>query len=198
MNKLSEKEQTVAREIIEKGIVEAAKALSYFIKSEVEIQVEDTYNVREKLDSMFEAEKEKLYLLCTRLKGEMKGVSILIFTKEQVEKIVIGFFGEKVLEKPERLEKKTNSLMLEIDNIISAAVVGKFSDIFEFHTYGDVPHLEIVEAENARKRIKAVLNENEYIVDIKTNLISDGKAIKADFIWALDEVFLEGVRNFAE
>jgi chemotaxis protein CheY-P-specific phosphatase CheC len=78
--------------------------------------------------------KGDLYVLTTPIIGDVKGKSFLIFNRDESEEIF------KSLQ-PSKDEAIREAFLLEIDNIISAAVIAELSRSFGLEIFGDVPQL---------------------------------------------------------
>jgi len=195
MGVFTEKELIKAKEIITIGLAEAAKSLGTFIKSETQLELGDDFSISENFQENNVSKRgEELYLLTTELKEDLKGVSYLIFSKDEVKSIMESKYPNKEFGE-EKYLKKAQSLILETDNIITAGVMSQLANVFNYRTYGGVPQLVIVNHNEANKIIAKGTKNSTFLLGFKAILSSKSACINADLIWSIDEAFIKGVKK---
>jgi len=195
MEIFTEIELKKAKEIIRSGLSKAAKSFGAFLKTEIRLDLGDDFTISENvLKINMDTKSDDIYLLTSELLGELKGASYLIFSKNEVKSIMTSIYPNKNFAE-EKYNKKSKSLILETDNIITAGLISQFANVFDYRTYGGVPHLDIVDHKEAERIIFEGTNKNEFLLGFKAILSSDGGDINADFIWSVDKAFVEGVKK---
>ena len=192
-------EQEIANKIVNLGLRKAAESMAFFTKEKVEIT---GINVKQenisKINNVFPcATNELKYVLTTEIKGDLKGICYLIFSEEEVKKILGVSLPKSILENPEKLAVMSDAILLEMDNIIVAAVVTQFSNAFNYKMHGDVPRLCKKDCHEFKALIKAENIGREEFIYFKSALHTKELDVSPDFLWMLDSKFMEGVKNYA-
>jgi len=193
---LSKIEQDTASEVINIGLAKAADSLSFFTKEEVIIKSSD-FKLRKLDDSIkFSVESKKdVHVLTTLIKGKMEGACFLIFEDDDAEKLYTTTLSPEILSDPEKKEAMAPAIMLEVDNIVTAAVVTQFSNLLNYEIHGDVPHIERIPSANLDANIREKLIGNEFFLSFQTAFISKNLKIAPQFVWTLDKKFTEGIKK---
>lgn len=193
---LSKIELDITKEIINIGIAKAADSFSFFIKGKVMIRL---FEVKVNLEKYFPLSRKyptsKNYLLTTEIKGDLKGRAYLLFNEQEAENIVAGNLPERIFNNPVEREKMTEAFLLEIDNIITAAVVTQFSNIFQCKVYGDVPSLDILPGNEINAFLSLRNNKGLNVIYFNARFITENVEINPEFIWLMDDKFFREVKN---
>jgi len=189
-------ELDVAKEIISIGLAKSADSLSFFTKTKTIIKVEDFTMSNEPKPVNLSVKEDPVCVLTTHILGELKGVCYLIFSQNEVRSIMEKSLPESILNDPEKYKMMSEGMMLEIDNIVSAAVVTQFSNHFDYKTHGGVPSIKFMTVNQMKDMLSENVDECNYVLNFKTLLISDGVGVNADFIWSMDYSFIEGVKKY--
>jgi chemotaxis protein CheY-P-specific phosphatase CheC len=135
---LTEIEQDAFVEIIHIGLSKAADALSLMTKERVLIRCVDMIDPQE----VFNEKGSDLIMLVTDLKGDVEGSGYFIVNEEEAKYLTDKIFGLNMDAKKFELSEVHKGLLLELDNIISAAVITQLSDLLGINVYGDVPRID--------------------------------------------------------
>lgn len=199
MEKFNEIELDIAKEILNIGLSKSADSLSFFTKDKVLINTFDIYSSEvdniKTLSSNFD--KEDTYVLSTELKGELTGECFLIFNKSEVEELLKAMLPASILENQAQKEEMGNAILLELDNIVSAAVITQFSNILQCSSYGNVPRLDVIEPKGLETFLKSRIIDEDHLVCFKAEFITENVKLQPEFIWGLNERFVEGVKSIA-
>lgn len=197
MSVLDQELKDKAYDIIRKGLNEAAKSLEFFTKTETSLELDEDFNFKglSELDLDID-ETENVYVLTTSLEGEMKGIAYLLLTHNEVVALMDACYPGKDFDEA-KYEKKSKNLLLEMDNIITASVVSQMANHFKYRTYGGVPNLDTVSKSSLEDMISSSKKEHEFVIDFKAKLNAKGVDVGADFIWFVDDTFVEGVKKIA-
>ncbi len=196
---LNSTEQDVLREIANIGLSKSADALSFFVKERVLIEdIKISIGNPSSLPKFSRTKAEKLYILETLLKGEMKGGCYLVFDPSEVSllnKICIP----NSMANSQANDSITHEILLEIDNIVSASVITQFSNLLQLKIYGHVPKMMRWNSNEVDKNLLAVAKEfdAEGILRISTTFRVEKSKISPEFIWILDNHFLDKVKEFS-
>ncbi len=90
------------------------------------------------------------------------------------------------------------AILLEMDNIITASVITQFSNFFKLSMHGSVPSLTKTVASGIDQIIKSTNRTSNYYLYFKSEFNTEGLDINPDFIWLLDDKYLDGVREFVK
>ena len=200
IDRLTEKEMSVAVDLINKGLNRAAGSLKMILNSAIEVSNID-FEVQVLNDEPQYSTKEddnSIHILRTELAGEMKGVCHLVFTSEEVNKIYHKCLPKSVIESDkEDSQVMRLELLKEIDNIMAASVITEFANGLDVGIYGNVPSLHVMEASEVNKYIHAESLTFSPLIHFSSVFLTDDIDIKSDFVWLLEEAFINKIKNLA-
>lgn len=193
-------EQKTANEIVNLGLKKAAESMAFFTKESVRIEAEDVKRESiSKIDEIFACRTDELqFVLTTEIKGELSGICYLIFSEAEVERILGVALPESIRSVPEKLQVMGDAILLEMDNIIVASVVTQFSNSFNYKMYGDVPRLSKATCDELKKLMKEENTGKEHFIYFKSEMHTEKLDISPDFVWMLDDKFMDGVKDIAQ
>lgn len=192
---LNTDEQKVAHTIIKLGLNEAAKSMEFFTMSATRQELDESFAVVDANSVKVLPYKDKvIYLLTTQLEGDLNGVAYLLFTEQEVEALGQIRYPNHTYDEA-KYKRKVEGLILEIDNIITASVVSQFANHFDYNTYGGTPKLDVVSYADLLKVIDQARNNNEFALEFKARLVSEGVNICANFLWFVDSSFIDGIKK---
>ena len=140
----------------------------------------------------------ELYVLVTEIQGELTGVCYLIFSEEEVHKLLQISLPESVRANKEKARVMGEAILLEMDNIITASVITQFSNFFNLSMHGSVPSLTKTIPSGIDQIIRSTNRTSGYYLYFKSEFNTEGLDINPDFIWLLDNKYLDGVREFVK
>lgn len=193
MNTFSTAEIARAEEIIAAGLNKAAESLSFFMKENISLR-ETNFDISTKYNNQ-EFESKQLYVLSTELKGGLKGVCYLVFTEDESNEICKVALPPQIWNDKAKLSSMKEPLLLEVDNILSAAVVTQFANQLKIKVYGDVPFLNIHTEESLNNLINVQLHPDKLIMGFRTEFNSLKSNFHPEFFWILEPDFMENVRQ---
>jgi chemotaxis protein CheY-P-specific phosphatase CheC len=126
----------------------------------------------------------ELFVLTTQLMGDLAGKSYLIldFSASQEIKASMGHLTRELHE----------AALLEIDNIVSAAVISDLSNALGIELYGDVPHLQKIHSSQLRHFMQSEGKNNGPMIFAKATFTINGtEKIGSQFIWKLSSNILD-------
>lgn len=195
MTEFNEIELDVAKEVINIGLSRAADSFSSIIKQKslfvsLDLGIESIQDI----DHFVHKEDSKLYNLITEIRGEMGGICYLIFSEREVE-IIRDLCLPNNLNDPAKLKMMSEAIMLEVDNMIAAAVVAEFANVLKLSIYGDVPRLMVSNKTDSEDFINNQTDQFNYLIKFKAKLMTERTLLEPEFIWLLSDKFVEEVKR---
>ena len=189
---LSDEQINSAQKVIELSLNASAKSLSYFTKTAVDVVIENKLKVinLSNIENLVEKEVSS-YLISTELIGDLQGISYLHFTQNDVDKLMDSIYANKEFDE-DKYVKKSEGLVKEIANIITAAAMSQFANHFRYTTYGDVPRLEIIKNES-KSYVANYIERHNCFLDFRATLVSSEMNLNLDFVWFVDDSFVGGI-----
>ncbi|RAW01018.1 chemotaxis protein CheC [Pseudochryseolinea flava] len=172
------------------GMARAARSFSIMLGATVKTSPSQILNLdNENNFARLKDQDQELFVLVTQMIGDFNGKSYLIFNIE--EAIAIA----KVLRKDEKEldERLREAFLMEIDNIVSAAVISELSDVLKAEIYGDVPMMKRLSGSSLYDFIAADKDPRDHgLLVINTGFTVDKHPnIHPQFIWKFSPVLLE-------
>jgi len=135
---LNDLEQDGFVEIINIGLSKAADALSMIIKERVLIKC---IEVMSPLEVFNEMGNDSIKLV-TDLKGDVEGSCYFVISESEADYLTRKTVSANSEPGKFELNELNKGFLLELDNIISAAVITQLADIMKLNVFGDVPRIE--------------------------------------------------------
>jgi chemotaxis protein CheY-P-specific phosphatase CheC len=197
MVNLTELELSTAKEVINIGLSKAADSLSFFMREKILIRSID-FEIKElsSITNVPSTRSEKCYVLVTEVIGELQGICYLIFSEEEAERIFKISLPESILNDSQKMEAMAPAILLEIDNIVSAAVITQFSNLLKYKMYGGVPDLKIMAPGEFKSFMLSKSGDTDLLLSFKAEFIASGQNFNPEFIWILNPIFFDGVKSF--
>lgn len=180
-------------QIMKAGFGRASRSFSLFFSSSEGTGV--TLHAKSEDNSAVPVSSNKeqdVYILMTQIIGDFSGKGYLVLSESESFALVQKF-------KPNSDELHfRESVLLEIDNIVSAAVVAELADVMGVEVYGDVPTLKKISTKDVMNFIQHgwESTESPKHVVIHSNLdMEDGSQLRPTFIWKLSSSALDRVAN---
>lgn len=178
--------------LISLGYENSLKSLSAIVQEVAQIKIEplEIWDITQKR-TFTKASSENVSILTTDIKGQIKGKSYLLLDNQEVEALV------KHCKAPNNLKE---AFLLEVDNMLAAAVITVFSNYCNLKIYGDVPQFTEVIGENLMnfiaKDLYKLSNFDGICLLAETHFVFDGNLeIKPQFLWFLPKEFIEIVHQ---
>lgn len=197
---LTEREIEATKKLLRYGLSKAAGAFQSVLGTEARL-----VGINTKLEVVMDVPQystkteAKSHLLKTELVGDLKGFCHLIFTAGEVQKIQNAGLPEEVLlnNNPETRLMKLEFLT-EIDNMVAGSVITQLANFLDLEVYGNVPSLHVMNSEEVNKYIKAETAEYNSKVEFRANFEIPGLDVKPEFVWLLQDSFIEKIKANAE
>ena len=172
--------ETFILTIMQSGFERAASALSRIIEKPVDVSHVESLRFPDSTLVLAPKSEEDIVVLTTQLIGEVPGKSYLIFNDHESAEI------RSVMQQPNAALHDAS--LLEIDNILSAAVISDLSNALAAEVYGDVPQLVKIPAQQLKEFFQTDImtsDSSQYFFTKATFLINNKEKIHPQFIWKL-------------
>jgi len=197
MNIFDKKELEAARFIINTGLQGAAKSLSFFMKDTVEVEKAEVNESLAEGDFYQKYLREPIYVLSTKIVGELEGTCCLIFTQQEAKQFQEAALPKEVTDNPTMFDSMKDAILLEADNIIAASVITQFANLLGKNIHGAVPELKKITPHEFKALLDTYVDDDAYIIDFKTTFISPKEAFSPVFVWFLNQPFIDGIKTYA-
>jgi chemotaxis protein CheY-P-specific phosphatase CheC len=170
------------------GMARAAKSFSVLLGSSVKTNPPQIVNLDHGNNfPRLKENDESLFVFVTQMIGDFNGKSYLIFNHHEVA--AIG----KIFKKDNQDDHLSEAFLMEIDNIVSAAVISELSNLLKVEIYGDVPVMKRFSGVNLYDFIAADKDPHDNgLVVINTGFtVEKFPDIHPQFIWKFSPVLLE-------
>ncbi len=202
MKKFTEYELEVTKELLNMSLANAADAFSKMANERVLFNGFDLELLKKSdIDNLLiEVAEKGLYVLTTEVKGKLAGISYLIFDAKDAEGIFPIFApNAAVVAEDGELTEFQQAILMEVDNILAAAMITQLSNFLDLSVYGDVPNYKFLNKEQLADLLR---NDHELYYEVAFNLKSKLETSKSNispiFIWFFKNDFVEAVKNVIE
>lgn len=197
---LSDYELDITKELFNIGLANSADAFSKLTKEKVlingfDLAVMDTISMDQVLQ---EYTAEPLCVLTTAVRGNLQGISYLLFDQRDLERIGEVFMPKVAYQPGAPLSEFQEALLLELDNILSAAVVTQLSNFLNVFTYGDVPALRLLTASEALASFKAETRQYDVIFNVRARFKSYQTNLQPSFVWFFSSDFIALIKQLIQ
>lgn len=196
---INNKELAFAEKIISIGMKKASEAMTFFTREKVlikdmKVEIKD-YSFMVKFSTkMIE---EPTIILTTQLIGELSGHSYLLFSEADIAKFSELCIPKQFQNNSEDSIKMLDSLLIEIDNILSASVITQFSNLLKVKIYGGVPDLKILKTSELNSYISDKSENPSYMLCIDCDFSNKNMTLNPQFIWLLNAEFIDKINKAA-
>lgn len=197
MISLSDYEFDITRELINIALANAADAFSKLAQERVLIK---GFNLcfleKEEYYKVLESENKSLfYILSTDIKGKLDGKSYLLFNDDDTRKIFKVFAPNHIEISETGLNEFQQAVLLEIDNILTAAFITQLSNILNLFTYGDVPKILACSKEKTLEYFEQNIKDFDIVLNIHAKFESSDTKMSPSYIWYFKSEFLYAIKN---
>jgi chemotaxis protein CheY-P-specific phosphatase CheC len=197
--RLSEYELDITKELISIALANAADAFSKMAGEKVLVhQFDLTIGTPEAKAVLPEGFDASLHVLTTEVKGNLEGKSYLVFNQSDTKRICKVFAPGQPVYTGEGLGELEEALLLELDNILSAAVITQLSNFLDTFIYGGVPGLRTLSQAEAVSRFGAETEHFDVVFHIHARFKSYRTNLQPSFIWYFKSEFLAAIRTLVQ
>ncbi|MBC3542372.1 chemotaxis protein CheC [Rufibacter sediminis] len=136
---VNELERDIIKEILNIGLARAADSFAVIAKDRVLLKVPDLQLMEaEELLKIVRAYENSHTIIQSDIKGELNGSTLMLFSELHVEQLSRVCLGMTV-NGSDPLTEMQESLLLEVSNIITGALVTQLANILKSNIYGSPP-----------------------------------------------------------
>ncbi|WP_207430073.1 chemotaxis protein CheC [Sabulibacter ruber] len=136
---VNELERDIIKEILNIGLARAADSFAVIAKDRVLLKVPDLQLMEaEELLKIVRAYENSHVIIQSDIKGELNGSTLMLFSERHVEQLSHVCLRMTV-KGNEPLTEMQESLLLEVSNIITGALVTQLANILKSNIYGSPP-----------------------------------------------------------
>lgn len=184
-NTIAPRAKMRAEKLFNIGLSRAADALGRLTLGTVRVQMAKLETVPPPVLSLELHAEANYKVLKTNLKGEVSGYSWLIFEEEQALQLAGAMLK---IDKPDH--DTCREVLLELDNILSAAFVTVLADFSGKMVFGHVPQWIEASAQEVRQLPGFTADSADCLL-FRTTFVSQHVQISPLFVWVLDIGFVE-------
>jgi chemotaxis protein CheY-P-specific phosphatase CheC len=194
-------DKTVSREnfviqMMNMGFSKAVDSFSRMVGKKVTLAHSNVTLVKSQTEYLNTYQKSaNLLVLTTQMIGELTGKSYFILSDAETAEIAKFVYR---MPAGNLTPEVCQAVLLEIDNIISASVIGQVSNSISKEVYGDVPALQQVKGDAIQTFIKndfSILKPENFVVLTVTFNVEAPIKIHPQFIWKLSSKVFEMIPN---
>ncbi|MGF1532217.1 MAG: hypothetical protein ACFCUI_00830 [Bernardetiaceae bacterium] len=167
------------------ALAHAASAFGKMIKEEVIVH---HFTVQPKTWPAVDGE---FFVLRTDIKGDFAGEVYLVVSPTDEPRISELLLPGSLVGQPEMRE----AILLEVDNILTAAMVTKYSEILQKQIIGDVPEAQTYQPERLVAYFDAQHQQPNYVFTFAAELITLQSQLKLYIVGFFDERFVQDVQE---
>lgn len=136
---VSELERDIIKEILNIGLARAADSFATIAKDKVLLKVPDIQLIEVKeLVKLVEKYEKTHFIIQSDIKGDFNGATLMLFSDDHIVRLSDVCLSMIEVQKGE-VTAMQESLLLEISNIITGALVTQLANILKANIYGSPP-----------------------------------------------------------
>ena len=199
MEQLTPFEADIAKELINIGLAKAADKLAFFTGEKMLLRSFDfgLYHLDD-LEQVSSKQGDSVHVLLTQIHGDLAGLCCLLFSEQDVDKLLELTLPASVLKDEAQRAEMGEAILLEVDNIITAAVVTQFANLLPYNLFGGVPYLHRMPHEAIPDFVKMQPDTQPFMLYFRTSFLGESTEIAPEFVWLLSYRFIEGVRTLVQ
>ena len=187
MEQLNKIDTDIVKEIINIGLAKAADALAMIINEKVLIKCVQLKSPEE----VFSGIDNEHINISTEINGDISGICYFIISKHDAAFLVSKALPGSSPDEPFVIDEMSEGFLLELDNIISAAVTTQLANLLQMNIYGDVPKLNNWDSlENFDE-----LHEKYNPLFFKTEFRMQSVTFNPGFYWFLEPEIMTKLRE---
>lgn len=198
MEVFNKTEMQTAESIINQGLSSAAETLTFFMKEAIVVEQIGVKNLgiadKTPLKLTFTGHA---HLLTTEVVGDLEGFCCLIFNEQEAEMLQKAALPPEVINDPVLFETMKDAILLEVDNIIAAAVITQFANLLNRKMHGSVPELSSIDSSAFEAFIQSRLDDKSHVINFKTTFSAKEKSFSPMFLWFMNKPFIDEIKKLS-
>lgn len=192
---VEKKINNVKNQLFYEALDNAALSMKMIIGSDINISRVDFSFQKEGEKTMCTEKKgANVHVLQTDVVGNYSATCFLLLDTVDVKTIHDKCLPKSILEKDDvKSRALKGGILLEIDNMISAAMVTIFANNLNTTIYGDVPKLTVLREIDANDHINKIVLKKDFKNGFRALLQVTELDITLDFVWFFEEPFFDNL-----
>jgi chemotaxis protein CheC len=184
---INDLEKDIIREIINIGVARAADSFAGIAKERVVLNAPDLRIIdAEAIAGFFTSYEKHNVIIQSDITGDLDGKTFLLFTESQSEVLAQICLGNVKTDGLEH-EYLKSSLLLEVGNIITGALVTQLANILQLKVFGSVPERKNNYIGNVLKNLSVQYPLfKPFIFTIQTHFVYSWKTFEVPLIMVFD------------
>lgn len=197
LDKLNQNELEIASKLVFDGLSMAKKSMEQILQSPITIEkIDYSDSVASALPKYKINSSDTVHVIKTQLIGELKGISHLIFSDDEVNKVYRACLPASIIESNSTESKMMKiGFLTEVDNMMAAAVITEFSNFLGLEMYGHVPSMHVVKGSEVNAFLEKESGEFDAVIHFKAIFHGVELDISPDFVWVFQEEFVNKIKN---
>lgn len=175
---------------VQKALVHAAQAFADFISKKVVVTDMSLGGNIHTINTSL-SEDKPIFSLISVLKGDLRGKCYLNLSSQDADVLTSIALPEVYRQNKEMKE----GILLELDNILTAAVVSILSNAFKLDTFAYVPKMYIFKSDELNQWLWEDYKEEKLALHFSTGFKIESHDIHPEFIWVLDENIIKFIES---
>ncbi|MEM6297267.1 MAG: hypothetical protein AAF740_01110 [Bacteroidota bacterium] len=173
--------------VLNLAMVHAANALGKMMQEEVLLS--RVQFSPQKWD--WKGESDDLYVMRTDIKGDFAGETYLVVVPEDEPPMSDVLLPGSLQARPEMRE----AILLEVDNILIAALVTRLSEVLRSQIIGDVPEAQGYTRESLNTFFTEKVNDSRYEFSFSSEFVTLGTGIRMNLVGFFEDSFMKRVAH---
>lgn len=165
--------------VLNAALSHSASVFSKFLSRNVKFSIS---GINDSINPLTKVACSSLKVAVSDLKGDLKGRSYLVLNQQDCKNL----FETCLPLDFQNNEEMQDAILMELDNILTAAVVTNLSDVLKINSYAYVPALSVMASSKLTEHIENDHRNHCFLVTIKTSFEVDNVALNPLFIWAFE------------
>jgi chemotaxis protein CheY-P-specific phosphatase CheC len=194
---LSSYELDITKELMSIALANAADSFSKMANEKVMIRDYDL-QILEKTQwnpELLNSNDTDWYVLTTDVIGKLTGKSYLLLNQNDAQKIFRIFTPSQAETQSGDLTELQEAVLLELDNIITAAMVTQLSNFLSLATYGDIPNLKYLTRTGTLNYLNSDVKHYDVIINVRARFQSYETNMSPTFICFFKSEFLAAIKQ---
>ena len=119
----------------------------------------------------------------------------MIFSAKEAQVLQQAALPPEVLADETMAKTMGEAILLEVDNIIAAAVITQLANLLQRQLHGAVPELKILSATELEQFVQHRLSKRVHVLNFRANFKTADGAFAPAFLWFVQEPMLNAIRQ---
>ncbi len=196
---LNDYEFDITRELFSIALANAADAFSKMSNEKVMLKGFEAHFIEgENIPALVASfASDEFYVLGTEIKGKMRGKTYFLLQRQDIQTLFKIFAPPAVhqIASDGQLSDIQQDILLELDNILSAAVVTQIANFLEVFIYGDIPKYHLKAAASLQTQLLQDVGSLRTVMHIRTQFQSYHTNMSPSFLCFFEDELVAVIRE---